>query len=76
MYINTITLTFKIQWRITGHDDYAIVDHNLLVNVKRGRIVKQVMNGGSIGYCLNGKFYTLSKLRPLLVKPKVSNIPF
>ena len=35
------------------------------------------MNGGSIGYCINGKFYSLKKLRNYIEKiPKKDNCPF
>ena len=35
------------------------------------------MNGGSIGYCINGKFYSLKKLRNYIEKiPKKDYCPF
>jgi len=47
-----------------------------MVNLKTTRIINQVSKGGSIGYIINGKFYTLTKLRNSLVKIKYNNLPF
>lgn len=32
-------------------------------NSKTNKEIKQIMNGGSIGYCINGKFFSLVKLK-------------
>ena len=46
-------------------------------NSKTNREIKQVMNGGSIGYCIRGRFYSLSKLRNQIEKiPKETFCPF
>jgi hypothetical protein len=74
--MSIITLTFNITWLIEGYDDYVFIENKILVNQKRGTIIRQVINGGSIGYCLNGKFISLTKLKPLLKKPKKEQCPF
>jgi hypothetical protein len=48
----------------------------MLVNLKTGRVIKQVTKGGSIGYIVDGKFYSLTKLREHLEKIRNENLPF
>ena len=45
--------------------------------VIRNKEIKQIMNGGSIGYCINGKFFSLVKLKNYIEKiPKKEYCPF
>ena len=39
-----------------------------LFNCKTNKEIKQIMNGGSIGYCINGKFFSLVKLKNYIEK--------
>ena len=58
-------------WQITGFDNYFIGDDKQLYRVpKYGSIQlkKRCMKNYSKGYYFSGKFYTLTKLRTLLVK--------
>lgn len=48
----------------------------MLVNLKSGRVINQITKGGSIGYILDGKFYTLFRVKQMLVKIKEDKIPF
>lgn len=63
------------KYAIKGFDNYYFTTENKLYNVKSKRISKQVVKGGlTRGYNLNGSFYSLKKLKPLLIKvKKVSN---
>jgi hypothetical protein len=38
--------------------------------------LKQVLKNACIGYNIRGKFYSLTKLRKHLVKPKQIDLPF
>ena len=72
-----ITLVFSCKWMLDFDSDFVFVEHhNFLVNKKSGKILKQITKGGSIGYVLKGKFYTLAKLKMHLVKITKSTIPF
>lgn len=72
-----ISLTFTCKWTLDFDQDFVFVEkHNFLVNLKTGRILKQVTKGGSIGYILKGKFYTLQNLRNHLVKITNQKTPF
>ena len=66
----------KISWLIHGVDGYGFGDDKILYNLKTCRIKKQVYNNGSIGYKFGDKFYSLTKLRSMLYKPKTIYMPF
>ena len=72
-----ITLTFSYKWMLDFDKDFVFLEkYNFLVNLKTGKILKQVTKGGSIGYVIKGKFYTLTKLRGCLVKVESNETPF
>ena len=72
-----ISLDFTCKWTLDFDKDFVFVEnHNFLVNLKTGKVLKQVTKGGSIGYVLKGKFYSLTKLRQSLVKIEKQDCPF
>lgn len=72
-----ITLNFTCKYTLAFDEDFVFIEkYNFLVNLKTGKIIKQVMKGGSIGYVLKGRFYTLTKLRQSLVKISKQDCPF
>lgn len=72
-----ISLQFTCKYTLSFNENYVFVEkHNFMVNLKTNRIINQVMKGGSIGYVIGGKFYSLTKLRQSLVKIKESDCPF
>lgn len=72
-----VTLNFTCKYCIDFAPEYVFTTkHNLCVNIKTGRIVKQVLKNGSIGYCINSKFYSLTRLRQSLVKIEKLDCPF
>lgn len=72
-----IHLKFSCKWTLDFDCDYVFVDrYNFLVNLKTMKIIDQVSKGGSIGYVVKGKFYTLKKLRDHLKKIKNNDCPF
>jgi hypothetical protein len=72
-----ITLNFTCKWTLDFDDDFVFVERfNFLVNLKTGKILKQITKGGSIGYVIKGKFYTLAKLKLHLIKIEKKDCPF
>lgn len=72
-----ITLNFTCKYTLDFDTDFVFIEkYNFLVNIQTGKILKQVMKGGSIGYVLKGKFYSLTRLRQSLVKIQKSDCPF
>jgi hypothetical protein len=73
-----ITLHLHCKYRIDFAINYVFTTKpKLLVNIKTGRVINQIMKGNTIGYIINGKFYSLTKLRKNLeVIPKKDILPF
>lgn len=73
--MNTITITYTINWLIDFAPHYAFSGKQC-INLRTAKLIKQIMVGGSIGYCINGKFHSLKYLRGHLIKNKKSISPF
>ena len=79
LIINTLTfvkLTLKPQkitasWYIEGLTGFIVGDDNKIYNIATRRQIRMVLNGYTKGYYLNRKFYSLTRLRPLLRKINV-----
>lgn len=73
-----ISLTFTCKWTIKNNENYVFTENpKMLVNLKTGKIINQISKGGSIGYIINSKFYTLTKLKSMLIKIKEKEkLPF
>jgi len=74
--MHTFTVTYAIKYVIDFADYYAFNQYKECYNTKTGRRIKKVMQGRSIGYNINGKFYSLTRLRKHLVKPRKEVCPF
>ena len=73
----TISVTYTLVWQIDFAPEYKFSKCKKLFNCKNSKEIKQVMNGRSIGYCIRGRFYSLSKLRNQIEKiPKETFCPF
>ena len=66
--MQTISITYALVWQINFATNYKFSKCKKLFNCKTNKEIKQIMNGGSIGYCINGKFYSLKKLKLYLEK--------
>ena len=73
-----ISLTFTCKWTIKNNENYVFTENpKMLVNLKTRKIINQISKGGSIGYIINSKFYTLTKLKLMLIKIKEKEkLPF
>ena len=74
--MNTITITYTLKYQLDFAQEYKWTKCNRCFNVKSGREVKQTVSKGSIGYCIRGKFYSLTRLRQSLVRIEKSDCPF
>ena len=64
------------KWAILGFDLYFIDSENKVRNRKTGKILQMQLKGYTRGYYLSGKFYSIKKVRPLLIKFKEEKLPF
>lgn len=73
-----INLDLYCKYRLNFVPNYVFTtEPKLLVNTKSGRVIKQIMKGSTIGYIINSKFYSLTKLREHLeLIPIKENLPF
>lgn len=72
-----IYLKFSCKYRIKFAPNYVFTICKKCVNLKTNRDIKQIIKGGSIGYVINSKFYTLTYLHNQLEKiPTKEKMPF
>ena len=74
--MTTISINKTIKYELSCSPNYVWTDDNLCYNLKTGRQIRQTIVSGSIGYCINGKFKSLTSLRGMLRKPEKTTIPF
>jgi len=76
--MNTVSVTkvIEIRYIITGFKNYGFGIDKKLYNLKTSREIKKTLNCRSIGYWIGRNFYSLNKLKPLLIRPKQFNTPF
>ena len=70
--MNTISITYTLKYQLQTAPQYKFTTDKKCFNVKTGRMIKQTYCGGSIGYCIDGKFRSLTSLRKeleLIPKP-------
>jgi len=74
--MNTITITYTLKYRLKFAINYKWTKDGKCFNTKTSRQIKQTMNGGRIGYCIKGKFYSLKYLRTQLETIPREKTPF
>lgn len=72
----TITTQYDLVWMIKNYPNYQFTKDGKCINTNRMKEIKRTVVGYSIGFCINGKFRTLSSIRKELVKIEKINIPF
>ena len=73
----TISINYTCKYRLKFANNYLWTNCGKCYNYKTGRLIKQVYNSGCIGYMINRKFYSLTKLRTNLeLIPKKQYVPF
>ena len=74
--MNKISITYTLVWEVKDYEEYKFSSCGKCFNTKRGTELKKVMQGGSIGYNVRGKFITLKTLRLRMVKISNVDSPF
>jgi len=74
--MQTLSNTYALMWELKGAEHYKFANDGTCINTKRGNKVKQVVNGRCVGGCINGKFTSAKRLRPLLRKIEPIDCPF
>lgn len=74
--MDSVSVNYSLKWRLEFDHKYKWSICGKLFNTNTGRIKKKVLNGGSIGYWINNKFYTLDNLRKHLELIPIEICPF
>ena len=74
--MHTISINYVLKYELDFASNYKWTSDGRCFNSKTNREIKNTMCGRSVGYCIQGKFYSLSTLRKHLVLIKNSKIPF
>jgi hypothetical protein len=68
--MNRVIISCTIKFVLDFTPNYCWILDNKCYNIKTGRFIKQILNNGSIGYIINGKFISLNELRRHIKKIK------
>ena len=73
---NTFELHIKLKYKIIGFEHLQF-GNKMLINIQTGRVKKQCINGGMIGYWLDSKtFKSIRWVKKNLIKIEKEKIPF
>jgi hypothetical protein len=75
--MQTITIVYKLKWRIKKAPHYCWSTCKKLFNTNRGREVKKTIKGLTPGYWIGRDFIPLSKMKAMIeLIPKSEKLPF
>ena len=72
----TVSIKYTCKYRLDFAQNYVWTICGKCINVKTNRVIKEIYKSGCIGYIINGKFHSLTKLRKSLIKAKEVECPF
>jgi len=72
----TITIDYTCKHRVSFAQNYVFTTCGICYNIKTNRKIKQVLKSNCIGYIINSKFYSLTKLKKNLELIKKTKYPF
>lgn len=68
--------SYDVVWAIKDHPKHGVTSDGVLLNIITGKPLQRSVKGYTIGYYLNGRFYSISQLRKMLTKFKYIEMPF
>jgi hypothetical protein len=74
MIKHTITTTYLLEFELKNNSNYKFTKDGICINTKTNRIIRKVLNGSSVGFWIDKKFYSVNTLREELIKIKVTNL--
>lgn len=69
---NYVNLTIPYVWELKEHTHIKITKSGMVINVKRGNILKYTTRG----FYIDGNYYKRKELRKMAQKPKIKICPF
>jgi hypothetical protein len=73
--MNSISISYALIYRLKFAHHYQFGGRKCF-NAKTGREIKRIINGRCVGYCIAGRFYSLTFLRKHLEKIQSEKLPF
>ncbi len=70
------SISYALKWQVKFAPHYMFTTCKKLINTKTGKEIKKIVNGRCIGYCIQGKFYSLTALKDKIEKIKEKECPF
>lgn len=67
---------YVLKYQLKESHQYKFTEEGICINTKTGNIIKKVINGRSLGYCINGKFKSVNTLRKQIIKIQKVKCPF
>ena len=75
--MQTITVEYKLKWRIKGNENYCWSVCRKLFNVNRGNEIKKTLKGLTPGYWIGKEFISLAEMKNKIeLIPKKEYCPF
>lgn len=75
--MHTVSIKYTLKWRFKKYHNIQITNCKKIINTKTNKILKQCLNGGSIGYWIGRKFIPKRKLNENIeIIPKKEYCPF
>ena len=72
----TISTNYDLVWQYKPSTNYKFTKDGRCFNSLRGKELKRTIVGGSIGFCLNGRFKSLKIIRTELTTIPPAQTPF
>lgn len=72
----TISTTYDLVWQLKTANWYKFTKDGKCINTRTNRVIRKVLCGGSIGYCIQGVFVSATKLRAQLERIEDVFCPF
>ena len=71
-----ISINYDLKYQHKIFNYYKWSSCGKLINTKTGRVIRKILNGRSLGYCINGKFRSLTRLKKEVEKINQIKTPF
>lgn len=72
----TITTTYLLEFELKNNSNYKFTKDGVCINTKTSRVIRKVLNGSSVGFWIDKKFYSVNTLRKELIKIQKEYCPF
>jgi hypothetical protein len=72
----TLSRSYTLKWQFKGAPHYCVSKCKKIINTRTNKAVKRCLNGGSIGYWIEGKWVSERKLKYLIETIQEGEVPF